>query len=53
MSHMLTRRRGSVMMISLGVIVVVTTLGATLMIRSLGEHGLSQRHAARDRKSVV
>ena len=49
MSHMLTRRRGSVIMISLGVIVVVTTLGATLMIRSLGEHGLSQRHAARAR----
>ena len=45
----LKRRRGSVMMISLGVIVVVTTLGASLMVRSLGEHGLGQRHAARER----
>ena len=45
----LRRRRGSVMMISLGVIMVVTTLGATMMMRSLGEHGLGQRYAARER----
>ena len=46
---MFKQRHGSVMMISLGVIVVAATLGASIMMRSLGERDLGQRYATRER----
>lgn len=41
-------RRGSVIVLSLGVVIVVATLGASMMVRSLNEHQLGQRYAVRE-----
>ena len=40
---------GSVLTLSFGVILVVTTLGATTLMRGLGEQRLGQRHATQER----
>ena len=49
MKHTMRCRRGSVIVLSLGVVIVVATLGATMMVRGLNEHQLGQRYAAREK----